>query len=218
MNIPLYHGILSERRRRFQGCGVNCVYNAVEVKEPAQDVVDCTPDGNMRNFRHLVDGHVLMYAELANSTPHYGHIIRDEYKPLVRLNARTSCVFSMADMRMMRSEVVGVKIFPEHGMAWIKQPCGEVVEASVAKFDWHGKPYGALCALCFVDRDVVERKRVVDGLSYISFSIMISKETCCKCGKSSTITTPCDHIRDGDPSSVMSVCTFRCFTDFAVEA
>ena len=100
MNTPLYHGILNKRRESVQDGKIDSIFNGIVDDNPLTEL-DCSPDNGFDNFEHLVRGDRLVYAEIANSTPFEGHVVKNKYKPLVRMNARTSCVFSTVDIQRM---------------------------------------------------------------------------------------------------------------------
>ena len=100
MNTPLYHGILNKRRESVQDGKIDSIFNGIVVDNPLT-ASDCSPDNGFDNFEHIVKGDRLVYAEIANSTPFEGHVVKNKYKPLVRMNARTSCVFSTVDIQRM---------------------------------------------------------------------------------------------------------------------
>jgi len=214
MNTPLYHGILDKRRESVQDGRIDHVFNGIVVDNPLT-ALDCSPDNGFENFEHLVKGDRLVYCELANSTPFEGHVVKNEFKPLVRMNARTSCVFAMTDIRRMRRKVVGTNVVRSHYFYEIYKGnkdniIGTVVEASVFTEKWLGEKYKTLCVLCWIDGQCVDG-RMSNGLLYLSFGIKISKETCCQCGSSSTVSSPCNHIGGNSPQSSFSICVFDCF-------
>ena len=210
MNTSLYHGILNRRRESVQDGRIDSIFNGIVVENPLT-ALDCTPDNGFDNFEHLVRGDRLVYAEIANSTPFDGHVIKNEFRPLVRMNARTNCVFAMTDIRRMRRKVVGTMIRSHGFYTFYKNSIiGTAVDASVLTEKWMGEKYSTLCVLCWIDGQIVDR-RMSNGLLYLSFDVKISKETCCQCGKTSTVSSPCEHIMDNSLQSSFSICTFDYF-------
>lgn len=214
MNTPLYHDILNKRRESIQDGCINHIFNGIIVDNPLT-ALDCSPDTGFENFEHMVRGDRLVYAELANSTPFEGHMVKNEFKPLVRMNARTSCVFAMTDIQRMRRRVIGTNVVRRHVFyAFYKENkdniLGTVVDASVFTEKWFGEKYKTLCVLCWIDGQYVD-KRMNNGLLYLSFGMKLSNETCCLCGKSSTVSSPCNHINDDSAQSPFSICVFKHF-------
>ena len=211
MNTPLYHSILNKRRESVQDGTIDHIFNGIVVDNPLTEL-DCTPDNGFDNFEHLVKGDRLVYAEIANSTPFEGHVVKNKFKPLIRMNARTSCVFAMTDIQRMRRKAVGTNVVRSHAFYtfYNGNSIGTVVDASVLTEKWMGEKFKTLCVLCWIDGQIADR-RMDNGLLYLSFSVKISKETCCRCGKTSTVSSPCNHIRDDSPQSSFSICTFKCF-------
>lgn len=215
MNTPLFHRILNEKR------GDNLDYcNAFVISDqnPA-DIIDCTPEGSFENFQHIINGDCFVYCELANSTPFEGHSVKKKFKPLVNLNARTTCVFDSTEIRSMLKSVVGTKIVNEHMQyAWNSRiEIGNVVDASVLKDNYKDGEFLTLCTLCWIDKSSVDRFIYENELLYLSFGINISKEVCCKCGKTSYNGAPCNHIKDNSIDSALSICTFKKFFEIALE-
>jgi len=217
MNTPLFHRILNEKR------GDNHYYcNAFVISDiNPSDIIDCTPEGSFENFQHIVNGDCLVYCELANSTPFDGYRVKKKFKPLVNLNARTTCVFDSTEIRSMLKSVVGTKIVKEHiqyAWAWNSSiEIGKVVDASVLKDNYKDGEFLTLCTLCWIDKASVDRFIYENGLLYLSFGINVSKEVCCKCGKTSYNGTPCDHIKNNSIDSALSICTFKKFFEIALE-
>lgn len=211
MNTSLYHGILNRRRESVQDGKIDHIFNGIVVDNPLNEL-DCSPDNGFDNFEHLVRGDRLVYAEIANSTPFEGHVVKKEFKPLIRMNARTRCVFAMTDIQRMRRKVVRTNVIRSHPFyAFYKDNIvGTVADASVFTENWMGEKYKTLCVLCWIDGRLVDR-RMSNGLLYLSFCVKISKETCCQCGKSSTVSSPCEHIMDDSLQSSFSICAFDCF-------
>ena len=211
MNTSFYHRILEERRSQFRTGGFDDIFNGIVVENPF-DAIDCTPDTGFDNFQRTVKGDNLVYAEIANSTPFEGHVVKQEFAPLVKLNARTSCVFSNADIARMRRKVVGTRILQRHGGFYPmgENGIGKVIDASILTGKFLGEKYKTLCILCWIDHEFVE-KRTRNSLLYLSFGIKISNETCCKCGKSSSVSSPCHHIKDNSADSSLSICAFDHF-------
>ena len=213
MNTPLYHSILNKRRESVQDGWIDHIFNGIVVDNPL-NALDCSPDSDsgFDNFEHIVRGDRLVYAEIANSTPFEGHTVKKEFKPLVRMNARTSCVFAMTDIQRMRRKVVGTNVIRSHAFYrfYKDNVIGTVVDASVFTEKWLGERYKTLCVLCWIDGQCVDR-RMNNELLYLSFGMKISKETCCQCGKSSTVSSPCNHIKGNSPQSSFSICVFDYF-------
>ena len=219
MDIDLYHGILEEKRRKHKGNALFKyeVYNSVVVDNP-EDVVLWRPEDNFENFKHLMDGRVLLYCELANSTPFEGHEVKKGFKDFIRKSARTQCVFGMDEIAKMKESVVGTPITYTEFLfddSLEKFRIGNVVESDILEDEKDGEPYSTLCVFCFVDDDWVERK-AIDGLAYLAFSIRVSSETCCVCGKTFTGEEhSCEHISQYSPNS--SICRFHNFSQIVLE-
>lgn len=214
MNTPFFHNILEERRKNIKRDKFDNIRNGFVVEDPT-NAIDCTPDTGFDNFQHIFNGDDLVYCELANSTPFIEHTVSKEFKPLVWKNARTNCVFSPTDITRMKKNVVGVKIVKHHGGLWMKQRnyIGSVAECSVLNDIMNEQKYKTLCLLCWISRYAMSEDAIdKNGLLYLSFGMKIKQETCCKCGKTSTVSTPCNHIKDNSPDSALSICVFNEFT------
>lgn len=210
MNTPLLHSELESRRT---GRLVSC--NAMAVEDPFLHV-DCTPDTGFANFEHCMRGDMLMYVELANSTPYDGFKVPKECKPLVRKSIDTTCVFGDSDIRRMKKFVVGVNV--EEGICScnLTSKIGKVVDASILKCEWNGIGYSILCILCWIESPMIIGDNTI--MASMSFSFNIASETCCQCGKISfNGRNVCNHIKSSisapgyHADSAMSICEFDSF-------
>ena len=214
MNTPILHAELERLRSGITDRTLSGIHNAYEITDPF-NVVDCDPNTNYDNFERLMGGDVLVYGELANSTPNNGRNVVKGFEPLVKLSARTSCVFGMTDIRRMRKCVVGTEVCTSHSFGSL---CGHVVQASVLNDFCNGSKYNILCVLAWIGRKYVEERRSRNGLLYMSFGINITSETCCQCGKTGYTSPPCDHVRWYDTRLPgMSICRFKNFDRIALE-
>jgi len=216
MNARKHHVLLEERRGLAAQENIYDIKNALVVGNPMQEI-DCSPDSSFENFQHLFGDYCLVYCELANSTPHSGHIVDDGFVPLVTKNARTSCVFSGNDIIRMKKQVVGVRIVKTHNGFDEHHYIGNVACASILNNVCLGKNFKTLCIWCWIERGIIEQRTDKrNNLIYLSFGIKVARETCCVCGKSSNYSTPCEHIFDHYPSA-LSICQFEHFNDIALE-
>jgi len=221
MDTPSLHRMFMDRMKSCNSdAPVSKIKNGVVLTNPTNHL-DCTPDADFENFRHLMNGDALVYCELANSTPFTGHYVDKRHIPLVHMRARTCCVFSDTDIRKMRRQIVGVCIFRSHPYSFMfhdkDKTIGEVVDASVMKCEFDGSRYLALCALCWIDRKNVDDVVKNGDILYLSFGISVSQETCCRCGRTSNEGVPCRHIKNGSPNSALSICAFSKFNTVALE-
>lgn len=209
--LPL-HDILEDRRAKSYDGVIDHLCNGIVVENPTE-LMDCTPDNGFENFQRLVNGDALVYGEIANSTPFDGHVVRKGFERLVMKSARTTCVFSERDILMMLKGVVGVGVVKRHDTMGVSN-VGEVICAARMESSLDGEPYCTLCVLCWIDGSVVRsRMDSANGLLYLSFGINIDKETCCVCGASSSISSPCSHVMN---ERAQSICVFRSFNSIEI--
>jgi len=161
--------------------------------------IECTPEKDMDSFRHVVAGHVLVYAEIANSVPiaddgHSFGFPREKYD-CCNHRCFDSNVFSEETLQKMKRKLVGTRICAywrgRHSHSfnheWGEFKRGEFVRSWLWADESEGVPVYDLCGLAWVEESFYNECYGDGDLAYISYKDGIAQDTakriCCACGK-----------------------------------
>ena len=192
----------SELERRMKNIPSNYgVFNSFKLDDP-ESYADCSPEKDWRNFQHLVNGDVLMYCEIANTSP----VAKNGYSILcektIRHRAMTSGLFTDESLQRMNDCLAGTKVYMHD--VFLRNPFfekGEFISSWLCDDNVDGFGIKDLCCLAWVKQDAYENA-VFRDLAYMAFGITVNYETCYKCGRKSTKEVNCPHLESKTASSV----------------
>ena len=193
------HKTYKEKRASHKSEHKYDVWNAFVATEDPTTLIDCSAEKSYDSFKHLVNGDLLLYAEVANSTPFEGHVIEEGCEDMVRLNARTKSAMGMEEIVRMRKRAVGVQL-RHHSPFYYPdaKTVGCVAKAGLINDKWEGHPYKSLAILCWISPTWFDSLKNNDDMAYISYNECFKKEICCKCGKTFGYGDElCEHLGGG---------------------
>lgn len=196
-NIESFHEqYIRKKKQPYEKTEKYDVWNAFPIDNPIE-IVDCTPDGNYDNFKHVVGGDQLLYCEFANSTPFEEHSISEECEQMVYLNSRINCAFGMDDIDLMKNDVIGKSLWRmQFQVGYPNCKIGDVIDADTIDDTWDGIPYRSVAILCWTSyKDMKRYTNEKLGMTYLGFNLLVSNEICCECGESFKNGYTCDHIK-----------------------
>lgn len=199
------HVMLEERMRHKQR-----YFNAISFPDPTV-VVDCYR--NFDNFEHLAKGDVLVYAEVANSTP----LLSDGYSIIdidfIKHRAYTNGAFSSKDVLKMEKSLVGTRIYA--GFSVVESLSkGVFIDSWTINETFKKMDTTILCGLAWIDIGYFKHYELPNNTAYLAFMINIDYERCSMCGKTfNGDQMPCEHI---NRQHCYSVYGFKRFDGFSM--
>ena len=158
-------------------------FNSIKIDDPT-DYIVCTPEGDMKSFRRLTKGDILVYSEIINSTPieDDGYTVKDVKLAQLCNNSCHNVFTKQSVFKFVESiknmyfhswvtedEVNGMRIWYACGLVWIAQNVYQVYQRGSSNHE-----------LLWMKPDMVcKRKR------------------CCECGYVSVLDNDmCEHMRN----------------------
>jgi len=215
-NQALLHIMLVGRLSETDRIGgyMDEMHNSVEVVNPFT-VLDCTPDKDYDNFEHFMKDRVLVYAEVANTTPvgDNGYTVLCDKLPSLR--ARTTGVLTDENIVKMRDSLVGTMVYPYH-MIIPSLSRGVFIESWLMDEYAFGFPTKILCGLAWMEKSYFDTFALPNRVAYLAFGMHVDYETCCKCGNTYTDDKRqrCKHMESRLENTVFG---FDRYTGFSLE-
>lgn len=199
------HVMLEERMRHKQR-----YFNAISFPDPTT-VVDCYR--NFDNFEHLAKGDVLVYAEVANSTP----LLSDGYSIIdvdfIKHRAATNGAFSSDEVLKMKKGLTGTKIYAGYAIVDAMSK-GVFIDSWTINERFKGMDMTILCGLAWIDIEYFKHCELPNNTAYLAFIMTIDQERCSMCGKTfNGDQMPCEHI---NIQHCYSVYSFKRFDGFSI--
>ena len=166
--------------------------NILVVQDPTV-VIDCTPEGDYENFKHVVNGDSLVYAELMNSVPIDGHRIADGFE---RLSMKNGFAFDDEGLERMKKSMEGMEVirYDEYGL-YNEKLSGKVYDAWLLQQCLHGRKYHKLCMLAWIKCGFFDKHPDFIMMCYRLYSF---RHTCGICGAKASYyfsDDACEHMR-----------------------
>ena len=194
----LFHNLLEQKKNEAPE-EKKCSNALLLSNQDPNRYIECTPEKDMESFRHIVAGHVLVYAEIANSIP----IADDGYSFGFPKEKYECCnhrsvgcnVFSEKTLKRMMRKLVGARICSywrgrhSHSFKndWGEFKRGEFVKSWLWKDEAEGVPVYDLCGLAWVEESFYSECYGNSDLACVSCMDGIvqdmTKRICCACGE-----------------------------------
>ena len=166
--------------------------NMMAIKDPTT-LIDCTAEGNYENFKHVVNGDSLVYAEPIQSTPLDGYKIAKGFEP----PPKNGFVYEDDGLKRMMKSMDGMDIirYDEHG-EYDDKLIGKVYDVWLLPQVHAGRTYHVLCMLAWIKCGFMENC----DWRRMCYRIFTFNHTCCTCGaKAPYYFSPnaCSHMKNG---------------------
>jgi len=190
MNFRKFHNMLECMKRSSDKIGANYV----RLPDDPSGMIDCTAEGNYRNFKGLVGGYKFYYCESNNSTPlQENYAIKDEDMDIPKLFDDCLVVFDKKGLESIGRQFVGKDIICQERSSFTGSTnsvkIGEVTDAWVRKIRKSDKYY-VLSVIFWLDEK--NHKRIFplnENKFYFSLERDATKLFCCNCGNETFATT-----------------------------
>lgn len=172
-------------RKKASGCFDG---NMMVIKDPTA-LIDCTVEGNYENFKHVVNGDSLVYAEPIQSTPFDGYRIAKGFEP----SQKNRFVYDNDGLKRMMKSMEGMEIirYDEYG-EYDDKLIGKVCDVWMLPRIHAGRTYRVLCMLAWL------KCGFMDNCDWkkMCYRVFTFGQTCCTCGAKSPYPT-CYHMGNG---------------------